>query len=129
MSEEAPAVPAAPGPSEPTIVFVFELKQWYNSISPISKVDLLDIVPHVSTQFGYDHKHEAYLMVLLKSKWTALSDDIKQKFMLISRRIKEELDGMMSTQQKEEYERTDIFAVFEKKEPVPEAATLEPVEE
>lgn len=98
--------------SDPIVVFVFDIKHWYNSISAVSKVDLLDIVPHVSVQFGFDFQSQAYLMVISKSKWESLSGDVKKKFMLISRRVKEEMDGIMLTAQREAYENSDIFAAF-----------------
>lgn len=100
--------------SEPTIVFVFELKHWYNSISPLSKIDLLDIVPHVSVQFGFDGQNSSYLLVITKSKWQNLQPEIKKKFMMISRRIKEEMEGPLTSAQREQYENSDPFVAFEK---------------
>lgn len=102
--------------TEPTVVFVFELKQWYSKLSAISKLDLLDIVPHVSVQFGFDYKNQAYLMILTRSKWTELPSELKTKFMGISRRIKEEIDGLMTTAEREQYENADFFAAFDKKD-------------
>lgn len=102
--------------TEPTVVFVFELKQWYSNISAISKLDLLDIVPHISVQFGFDYKNQAYLMILTKSKWLDIPTELKSKFMGISRRIKEEIDGPMNTAEREQYESADFFAAFEKKD-------------
>lgn len=102
--------------SEPTIVFVFELKHWYTNISAISKIDLLDIVPHVSVQFGFDYQTQAFLMVITKAKWESITVDVKKKFMMISRRIKEEMDGIMNTAQREAYENTDPFAAFAAKQ-------------
>jgi len=113
---DVPAAPAASGPSgpsEPTIVFVFNLKQWYSNISPISKIDLLDIVPYVSVQFGFDHKSQAYVLIITKSRWAEISADIKKKFMFISRRIKEELEGPMTTVERDQYESVDLFTAFE----------------
>jgi hypothetical protein len=104
--------------TQPTVVFVFELKQWYSNISAISKLDLLDIVPHVSVQFGFDYKNQAYLMILTKSKWIDIPTELKTKFMGISRRIKEEIDGPMNTAERELYENTDFFAAFDKKDEV-----------
>lgn len=116
--------------SEPTIVFVFELKHWYNTITPLSKLDLLDIAPQVCVQFGFDHQAQAYLMVITRNKWNDIASDIKKRFMLISRRIKEEMEGPLLTAQREAYENTDIFAAFDQKkkdlEPIPEEAA--PVE-
>jgi hypothetical protein len=105
--------PSPPPPREPTIVFVFELKHWYNTISPLSKIDLFDIVPQVGIQFGYDYQSQAYLLVITKTKWVSVPQEIKKKYMMISRRIKEELDGPLTTAQREQYESADIFGAFE----------------
>lgn len=109
----ADAAPAAAAPSDPTIVFVFNMKQWYSNISPISKIDLLDIIPHVSVQFGFDHKAQAYVLIITKSRWAEIPEDVKKKFMFISRRIKEELEGPMTTVERDQYESVDLFTAFE----------------
>ena len=109
----ADASPATAAPSEPTIVFVFNMKQWYSNISPISKIDLLDIIPHVCVQFGFDHKAQAYVLIITKSRWAEIPADIKKKFMFISRRIKEELEGPMTTIERDQYESVDLFTAFE----------------
>jgi len=98
--------------SEPTVVFVFDLKNWYGTITPLSKIDLLDIVPHICVQFGFDQQSQSYLLVVTKSKWETITPEIKRKFMMISRRIKEEMEGAMTSSQREQYENTDIFNVF-----------------
>ena len=121
-------------PREPTIVFVFELKHWYNTITPLSKLDLLDIVPQVGVQFGFDFQSQAYLLVITKTKWSSAPSEIKKKYMMISRRIKEELDGPMTTMQREQYESSDIFAAFEAapqapQEPQAPQVPLEPIAE
>lgn len=111
-----------PAPArEPTIVFVFELKNWYNTISPLSKLDLMDIVPQVGVQFGYDFQSQAYLLVVTKTKWAALQPELKKRFMMVSRRIKEELDGPLTSAQREQYESSDIFAAFEAQQQAPAA--------
>lgn len=102
--------------SEPTVVFVFDLKNWYETITPLSKIDLLDIVPVVCVQFGFDQQSQSYLLVITKSKWETITPEIKRKFMMISRRIKEEMEGPMTTVQREQYENNDIFNVFDKKQ-------------
>jgi hypothetical protein len=112
--------------SEPTVVFVFELKHWYNTISPLSKLDLLDIVPQVCVQFGYDFQSQAFLMVITKTKWTDLSGELKKKFMMISRRIKEEMEGPMSTSGRESYENTDLFHAFEASKAAGSASAVTP---
>jgi hypothetical protein len=115
--------------SEPTIVFVFDLKHWYTTITPLSKLDLFDIVPSVCVQFGFDIKTQAYVLVITRSKWEATATEIKKKFMTISRRMKEEMDGPMTTIQRDHYENADIFSVFDKKEEVSEPVKLEQVKE
>ena len=106
-------VPVTPGAQEPTTVFVFAINHWYNSISPLSKIDLLDIVPNVGVQFGFDYQSQAYLLVVTRSKWAIINPEIKNKFMMISRRIKEEMDGPMTTIQRETYEHSDLFVAFD----------------
>lgn len=95
--------------SEPTIVFVFEQNHWENNITPLTKIDLMDIVPKIGTQFGYDFQSNAFLLVISKSKWLELDVDFKKKYMMISRRIKEEVNGPMTYQQRIEYENADFF--------------------
>ena len=120
----------SPPPREPTIVFVFELKHWYNTISPLSKIDLFDIVPQVGIQFGYDYQSQAYLLVITKTKWVSVPPEIKKKYMMISRRIKEELDGPLTTAQREQYESADIFGAFEATQASePASEKLESIEE
>ena len=78
-------------------------------LSPLTKLDIIDVAPLVASQFYFDGDIKAYLLVLLKSKWDQLSGEVKHKFMVISRRIKEEMEGPMSTLARERYESTDIF--------------------
>lgn len=101
-------------PKEPTIIFLFDVKQWYQNISQISKIDLLDIAPLVSTQFFFDFSIQSYVMILTKSKWDILQTELKKKFMVVSRRIKEEMEGLLSTIKREEYENSDLFELFMK---------------
>ena len=97
---------------EPTIIFLFDMKNWYESISPLSKLDLFDIAPSVSTQFYMDYGIKAYVLILTKSKWDTLPESDKKKFMLISRRVKEEMEGPMQSVARERYESTDIFSLL-----------------
>lgn len=97
---------------EPTIIFLFDAKSWFESISPLSKLDLVDIAPLVSTQFYMDFGIKAYVMVITKSKWDTLSTDLRKKFMMVSRRVKEEMEGPMTTIQRETYEQADIFRLL-----------------
>jgi hypothetical protein len=77
----------------------------------------------MGVQFGYDLQSQAFMVVVVKSKWAEVPQAAKQKFMMISRRLKEEMEGPMSTTQREKYETTDLFAVFE------EVQQLEPIDE
>lgn len=95
--------------SEPTIVFVFEQAHWEMNITPLTKIDLIDIVPKIGSQFGYDFQAQAFLLVISRTKWLELDGDLKKKFMMISRRVKEEVNGPMTFMQREEYEKTDFF--------------------
>lgn len=101
-----------PQAREPTIIFLFDMKNWYETISPLSKLDLFDVAPHVSTQFYIDYGIKSYVLILTKSKWDTLPDDSKKKFMIVSRRIKEEMEGPMQSMARERYESTDIFALL-----------------
>lgn len=97
---------------EPTIIFLFDMKNWNEIISPISKIDLFDIAPRIATQFYMDFGVNAYVLILTKSKWDGIDPVIKKKFMYISRRIKEEMEGILSTVQREIYENSDIFELL-----------------
>ncbi len=99
-------------PREPTIIFLFDMKNWYETITPLSKLDLFDIAPKVSTQFYMDFGINAYVLILTKTKWDGLAEDLKKKFMMVSRRIKEEMEGPMQTQVRERYEQSDIFKLL-----------------
>jgi hypothetical protein len=101
--------PSESTPKEPTIVFLFDMKNWYENISPLSKLDIFDIAPQVCTQFYLDMNIKTYVFILTKTTWDALSLDVRRKFMIISRRIKEEMEGPMTTTQREIYEQSDIF--------------------
>lgn len=99
-------------PREPTIIFLFDMKNWYETISPLSKLDLVDIAPLVSTQFYIDYGIKAYVLILTKSKWESLDPGLKKKFMFVSCRIKNEMEGPMSAIQRESYENSDIFELL-----------------
>ena len=112
MAEMTPA--AKEEVRDPTIVFIFTMANWTNLISGLSKLDLVDIAPIVSTQFFVDYSPEVngYVLILTKSKWDTLSHDTKRKFMSISRRIKEEMEGPLMTNQRELYDNSDIFELL-----------------
>lgn len=120
---------------EPTIIFLFNLKNWYESISPLTKLDLIDIAPLVSTQFYIDYGVKAYVLVLTKGKWDSIEPNLKKKFMFISRTVKEQMEGPMSFIQKETYENSDIFELIMAQQSAstsnvqPESKTLESIKE
>jgi len=115
---------------EPTIIFLFDMKNWNEVISPISKIDLFDIAPKIATQFYMDFGVNAYVLILTKSKWSSLNFDTKKKFMYISRRIKEEMEGLLPTTQRELYENSDIFELLMKpSQQQTETNTLEKIDE
>ena len=82
-------------------------------MNPLTKLDVLDIVPDVASYFYFDAASRAYLLVIGKQKWDALSNDIKRKFMMIARRIKEETEaGALTTHQRMMYETSDLFEMM-----------------
>lgn len=111
MAEET-VIP--PQPKEPTVIFLFDSKSWFSSINPLSKLDLFDIAPVVSTQFYFDFSVNSYVLVLTKTKWDVIPKDIQRKFMMISRRLREEMEGVMTSSQREQYENADIFELLMK---------------
>ena len=122
--------PTQPTPvNEPRIIYVFDIKSWYESMSPLTKLDLLDVSPIVSSQFYYDNSLSAYVLVLVKSKWDTLSTDFKKKFMFISRRLKEEMEGPMSTLDREKYESSDIFELVMAQQAAQQPESLETISE
>jgi hypothetical protein len=106
--------PAKEEIKDPTIVFIFTMSNWTSVISGLSKLDLVDIAPTVATQFFVDFNPEVngYVLILTKSKWDTLSPELKRKFMSISRRIKEEMEGPLMTSQRELYDNSDIFELL-----------------
>ena len=97
---------------EPTIVFIFDLKNWYDTISVLSKLELIDIIPMIDCQFYYNENIKSYVLILLKSKWETLDNNLKYKFSILSRRIKEEMEGPMSSNIRQKYENTDLFELL-----------------
>lgn len=115
---------------EPTIIFLFDLKNWTETISPLTKLDIIDIAPLVSTQFYLDSNIKAYILILTKGKWDSLSSDTKRKFMIIARRVKEEMEGPMTTVQRDSYENADIFVMMmAQPAPQPQSSLLEAIAE
>lgn len=107
MTEEQKDAPPSP---EPVIAFVFELSR-FQHMSPLTKLDILDVVPWASSHFYYDSKAGAYALVISKSHWDGLSADRKRTFMLVARRIREETEGILTTHQRSRYENADLFEI------------------
>jgi hypothetical protein len=102
-------------PPQPTIVFVFELKQWLNQLSSLTKLELIDYIPNICTQFFFDPSIPAYVVTITKSKWDSLSAEAKFKFKTLTRRLREEVEGVMTQSQRDQYEQSDPFEAFAKK--------------
>ena len=102
-------------PPQPTIVFVFELKQWLNQLSSLTKLELIDYIPNICTQFFFDPSIPAYVVTITKSKWDSLSVEAKFKFKTLTRRLREEVEGVMTQSQRDQYEQSDPFEAFAKK--------------
>ena len=102
-------------PPQPTIVFVFELKQWLNQLSSLTKLELIDYIPNICTQFFFDPSIPAYVVTITKSKWDSLSAEDKFKFKTLTRRLREEVEGVMTQSQRDQYEQSDPFEAFAKK--------------
>ena len=102
-------------PPQPTIVFVFELKQWLNQLSSLTKLELMDYIPNICTQFFFDPSIPAYVVTITKSKWDSLSAEAKFKFKTLTRRLREEVEGVMTQAQRDQYEQSDPFETFAKK--------------
>jgi hypothetical protein len=100
---------------EPVLVFVFDLKQWTTQISNLTKLEFIDYIPTICSQFFFDPSVPAYVLTLAKSKWETLTVESKLKFKLITRRLREEVEGTMTQVQRDQYENTDPFEVFAKK--------------
>lgn len=101
--------------SQPILIFLFTLQQWRTQISPITKIDIVDIAPIISKHFYYDEVSSSYVFTLLKTKWDSLQQNVKKNFMTILRRSKEEIQGIMNAEEREKYENCDLFDVYMKK--------------
>ena len=111
---------------EPTIVFLFELKKWYENINPLTKIELIDIAPVIGTQLFFDFQANGYVLVITKTKWTGTSQEAKRRFMTISRRLKEEIEGPMVTIDRDIFEASDLFEIFDtQKKQQQETATID----
>lgn len=106
---------------EPTIAFVLSNQQWLSVIHPVTKLELLDWVAHVKTNFFYDLENSAYVLLLKQSLWKTIDAPLQARFKFISRRIREEMDGPFTDEQRQQFESVDPFDVFAKRpETIPE---------
>lgn len=99
----------------PTLVYVFDIKQWNEQLNPLTKLEFVDFIPKVCSQFFYDASVPAFILTLTKPKWDELPEDIKIKYKTITRRLREEVEGPMTQQQRDAYDITDPFDAFKKK--------------
>jgi hypothetical protein len=97
---------------EPTIVYLFNKDHWANVIHPVTKLELMDMIPKSGFNFFYDVPNNSYVLVLRKSFWEGLENDIKIHFVRITRRIKEEVEGLFTDAQREAIESSDPFDIF-----------------
>lgn len=98
--------------NEPSLIFIFTLQQWRSQLHPLTKIDIVDIAPLISKSFYYDNQIKSYVFIILKNQWDSLEGPIKRKFMSISRRAKEEIETPMTTEQRENYENSDLFKIY-----------------
>lgn len=98
-------------PPEPTLIFFFDNISWNSKLNYITKLELLDFVPYVSSSFYYDEKLKSFVLLITKSKWDTLSSVIKTKFTHTSLRIKREIDGLYINNMEE---TADLFEIYEK---------------
>lgn len=97
---------------EPTIVYLFNKDHWANVIHPVTKLELIDMIPKSGFNFFYDVPNNSYVLVLRKSFWEGLENDTKTQFVRITRRIKEEVEGMFTDTQRVAIESSDPFDIF-----------------
>lgn len=102
-------------PNEPCLFFIFPFVQWKNQVNPITKIELLDIIPEICSNFYFDTQSKSFLLIIFKSKWNQIDSTVKRKFSQISRRLKEELEGIMTASQRETYENIDLFDLYKQR--------------
>jgi hypothetical protein len=100
---------------EPTLIFIFDLKQWTTQISAITKLEFVDYIPNICTQFFVDKSIPAYVLTLTKTQWETFTPETKFKFKTITRRLREEIEGSMTQYQRDSYDAVDPFEMFAKK--------------
>lgn len=103
-------------PKIPTLVFLFDIKQWNQQLNPLTKLEFIDFIPNICSQFFYDGSVPAYVMTLTKDKWDSISPEIKIKYKAITRRLREEVEGPMTQAQRDAYDAADPFDMFRKKQ-------------
>lgn len=103
-------------PKIPTLVFLFDINQWNQQLNPLTKLEFIDFIPNICSQFFYDGSVPAYVMTLTKEKWDSLSPEIKIKYKALTRRLREEVEGPMTQAQRDAYDASDPFDVFRKKQ-------------
>jgi hypothetical protein len=100
---------------EPVLVFVFDIKQWTTQVTSLTKLEFVDYIPSVCSQFFFDPSVPAYVLTLAKSKWDNLTPEQKFKFKTLTRRLREEVEGIMTQAQRDQFENNDPFEQFAKK--------------
>ena len=115
---------AEPQANEPTIVFLFDIRQWNQQLTPLTKLELIDMIPSVCSQFFFDASLPAYVLTVTKSKWDGFNPDLLVKFKTLTRRIREEVEGYMTQAQRDALESADPFEMFKKKEATEEASPV-----
>lgn len=99
---------------EPTIAFLLNTQQWLSTIHPVTKLELLDWVSVSRANFFFDAENSTFVLLLKQSAWELLDDSSKDRFKLVSRRVREEMDGPFTDDQRKHFETVDPFDVFKK---------------
>lgn len=99
-----------PQEQPPTIAYVFSVGQWLNVLHPVTKLELTDVVPAVNASFFYDASAEVYVLSIQKPRWESVPDETKRRFKVLTRRVREEIEGLMTDAQRLECETKDPFA-------------------
>ena len=98
--------------NEPTIMYMFYKSDWLHTISPVSKLELMDWVATVDAIMYYTPETQSYNIVLKASSWEPLDTDRKVAFQHISRRIREELEGPFTFTVRTALDTMDPFDAF-----------------
>ena len=115
-----------PNPSdEPSLVLVFPAHQWQNIVHPITRLELMDWAIQHACIFFLDTQSHAYVTVVKVALWKTLDEDAKTRFKIISRRIREEIDGPFTDEQRRLFEADP----FEEVLPIPDTVNEEEKED